>query len=621
MASATRAAPWVEKCPEAVTTALDALQTTKVLLVAQPGATMFTLCEMPASEASHASGGRQKRVAVSLGAHHACSACFPNKPAPRVCRHLVFVLHKVLRIPADNPLLWQLSLSDAQIDQVLNARRLYVGDAERKRADLAALPRPKTPEPMPLGATCPICQDVMTPDDAVACCGVCSQYAHNRCMRVWAEHRQASGDKVTCPLCRADWGEDATASAFRARSRSHARTHPHVVHRRVRCSHCKVGPISGTRYRCLQCPCGGVSRRGVDLCSRCFHSGAHPGHVFVQRESVTTLPRTPKAYEDPSGLTAGDSLTLWGGWGPSERHPDSPDSQVAALGLSNQGDDPTDRLQALERRELLPSDYELLLSLDRRRPTLLEHMCSALLPVVDSDTSKCMLCGGRCVCLSSVAAGVLARSQGRCCAPADPAHVSRKLPCGHTVHEACLREELASRNMVCGACKTRGPTMVAFPGLVDWSAKSKPKEQAASASSSSAASSPSTLGDVSSTLKIEPSSVGLLRIRPASLAAAAQPMGRPPASRPRRTVHLGRSTAPSPDTLPPLAIHASTCLASRGRLQVEPPIEGGLPAIAKGKPPRKTSQRSKSAARARSAPRVSFDPSFVVSVSPLTPAT
>lgn len=47
---------------------------------------------------------------------------------------------------------------------------------------------------------------------------------------------------------------------------------------RVRCDGCNADPITGTRYKCLQCP-------DYDLCAKCeaqgTHGGQHPPHCLL----------------------------------------------------------------------------------------------------------------------------------------------------------------------------------------------------------------------------------------------------------------------------------------------------------------------------------------------------
>jgi len=500
----TRAVPWVAKAPEAVEAAVAQLSEGqglategKLLLVGNRGATSFVLVQLPAEEGederperSPQSAARRK-VVVAVGRRHQCSACFPDRPAEAVCRHLVFVLHRVLKVPAASPLLWQLSFTDAEIERVLagpskrpvspkSSLRARRGRPE-ERAEAGAPAALRAPEP---GESCPICMDAMTPDDALAGCGQCGNLAHNRCMRVWAEHRVAAGEAVTCPLCRADWGSVGDPSALRSQAAEHRRRRPPAVHRRVRCAQCGSGPLTGRRYRCAQCGPGSGVRRGVDLCSRCFYGGSHGEHVFLARSDAVSLPRAPGAYLDrPGGQPgagggpasasgaaprAGDvaSLTTWAGWEAAERRGVVTRGMgSAADAVSAHGPDPTAgrsaagrraaALRALEGREITPGDFELLLMLDARPATLLQHLCAGLPCLAGRAPRPCCCCGLPAAPLSRGAAASLVEQRGVAGmdAPSAAAAVTRVLPCGHAAHEECLRERLAERDIVCPRCR------------------------------------------------------------------------------------------------------------------------------------------------------------------------
>ena len=55
---------------------------------------------------------------------------------------------------------------------------------------------------------CAICYDVMVSDTAslTYCRESCGNNVHTKCMKLWADNRIKSGEEVTCPMCRANWG-------------------------------------------------------------------------------------------------------------------------------------------------------------------------------------------------------------------------------------------------------------------------------------------------------------------------------------------------------------------------------------------------------------------------------
>ena len=50
------------------------------------------------------------------------------------------------------------------------------------------------------------CEDDMTKDEVLTFCPACGNNIHTDCMKMWSEHRQGTGEVVTCPLCREAWG-------------------------------------------------------------------------------------------------------------------------------------------------------------------------------------------------------------------------------------------------------------------------------------------------------------------------------------------------------------------------------------------------------------------------------
>ena len=61
-------------------------------------------------------------------------ACTCNQEEP--CVHILFVMVRIMRLEKDNPLVWQKSLVDAEVDRLLD---------ERERARLRALEEARRP--------------------------------------------------------------------------------------------------------------------------------------------------------------------------------------------------------------------------------------------------------------------------------------------------------------------------------------------------------------------------------------------------------------------------------------------------------------------------------------------
>ena len=60
--------------------------------------------------------GSDRKYKVVIGSRQMCSHC---RHSDGLCSHILFVMLKVLRIPRQNPVVWQQSLTDNEIDQIL----------------------------------------------------------------------------------------------------------------------------------------------------------------------------------------------------------------------------------------------------------------------------------------------------------------------------------------------------------------------------------------------------------------------------------------------------------------------------------------------------------------------
>jgi len=174
-------------------TSLDALNSTTFYLLARTGPTVFSIKD-----------DTEKVYKISVGNPHGCSCGLHS--SENLCIHMMYVLLKVLKVPATHELSYQTSLTDAEITQVLSGScstsssrvaqaRLSVAairqqrEASRRRGSGASssgggggsagagddgkedngfVPRQVLDEDEPL--QCPICQDDMTKEQALTWC-------------------------------------------------------------------------------------------------------------------------------------------------------------------------------------------------------------------------------------------------------------------------------------------------------------------------------------------------------------------------------------------------------------------------------------------------------------------
>lgn len=106
----SRSIPWRNKPTESEQRVIQSVDEggPSLLLLQELGPTQFVVKGNGDSE-------RDKiKHKVSIGDLQRCT-CHKK---PRLCQHIVFVMLKVLRVPAENPIIWQLSLTEQEINQV-----------------------------------------------------------------------------------------------------------------------------------------------------------------------------------------------------------------------------------------------------------------------------------------------------------------------------------------------------------------------------------------------------------------------------------------------------------------------------------------------------------------------
>ena len=476
------------------------VQRANLYLVQELGPTLFIVREETSQSTRESGEGEapatatsSKKYKVAIGDMQRCT-CGDSD----ICVHILFVMIKLLRVPKNNPLVWQHSLMDREVNDILAGVHREQENARRRPTVRQYLRRSSTPSSVDGGCgagsgakrreleegdTCPVCLDDLSPTDKqlTYCSKGCGKQAHAKCMKMYAEHNQSVGKKVTCPLCRVDWGPMAVHDL--RKEVAGVANHP-----KVRCSHCpNRQEIVGVNYRCLVCA-------QYDMCDRCFRGTAvHAQHPFVKRDAPgqqwAPAPRIRRR-----GSVGEMFLERQQGGGSSTAH----------LSLIRQLQD----IQAV--REFTAEDYELLQQLDHttraanrrsamessflyddtnsQNPTMTlkeyltqfvtsgmvgstrssrnSRMQSSILDIASTGTS-CMFCSGR-------------MSQSG-------TNLSR-LPCGHWLHESCVQGFIDGGVTECRLKCLRCEQLV-FPGLR--SRKRRGGAPRSGGSSNSAATNPS----------------------------------------------------------------------------------------------------------------------------------
>ncbi|TPX60520.1 hypothetical protein PhCBS80983_g01679 [Powellomyces hirtus] len=152
---------------------------------------------------------------VGLGSQQSCT-CASFLRDRELCVHIMWVMQKVFRIPRDSEILYQQSLVEREISELLSSRKN--NRAKVKSTCSAQVPgqtshaKDNSIEPRPIeeGDVCPICQEDLASADAplTYCKKSCGNHMHVKCVRVLMDHQSRSLglEQVKCPLCRKDLG-------------------------------------------------------------------------------------------------------------------------------------------------------------------------------------------------------------------------------------------------------------------------------------------------------------------------------------------------------------------------------------------------------------------------------
>ncbi|KXL46864.1 hypothetical protein M433DRAFT_64993 [Acidomyces richmondensis BFW] len=127
----------------------------------------------------------------------------PHARKGNQCKHLAYVLSRVLRAPAH--LEYQLAFTSAELREIFAGAPLLpsetVGEGKEDGED----------KQKPLEGECPICVCDFEPESreaVVYCRAACGNNVHRGCFEQWAATKKRGGEAVTCPFCRALWEDE-----------------------------------------------------------------------------------------------------------------------------------------------------------------------------------------------------------------------------------------------------------------------------------------------------------------------------------------------------------------------------------------------------------------------------
>jgi hypothetical protein len=154
---------------------------------------------------------------VEIGRRPSCTC--PDHAKSHLCKHILFVLLKVLRVPARSPLVYQKALLQVELKEIFERadviaqcsvqaknevvraynEKMGTSSSSVNSVDVAAA---EASRPLPEGE-CAICFDMMSGRDTVEMCCTCKNFLHRECLQKWLSQ------SATCCYCRSPWPKAA----------------------------------------------------------------------------------------------------------------------------------------------------------------------------------------------------------------------------------------------------------------------------------------------------------------------------------------------------------------------------------------------------------------------------
>lgn len=178
------------------------------------------------------STGNVYDVTIQKVPHCTC----PDHAKGNLCKHILFVLLKVMRVPSTSPLIYQAAWLESELKELFEGMRLRYQQVSGVLANAAVQESYKklkggsaienssvTKEDETTQDSnvrrreededCPICFDTLGDSATTYCKTHCGATFHLNCIQHWKRQQRGS---LTCPLCRGAWEEKASSSTASA---------------------------------------------------------------------------------------------------------------------------------------------------------------------------------------------------------------------------------------------------------------------------------------------------------------------------------------------------------------------------------------------------------------------
>jgi hypothetical protein len=148
------------------------------------------------------------------------SCTCPDFGKGNLCKHILFVFLKVLRVPSNSSVIYQKGLLKSELREIFSRAprdptqmRTVMASTEVQKKYMEVTGQKVEIETAPSvekkpvdGEDCPICYEEMSSKDATVWCEVaCGKSMHKQCFQTWADTKKRTGEEVTCVYCRSAW--------------------------------------------------------------------------------------------------------------------------------------------------------------------------------------------------------------------------------------------------------------------------------------------------------------------------------------------------------------------------------------------------------------------------------
>jgi hypothetical protein len=152
---------------------------------------------------------------------HLPSCTCPDYAKGHLCKHIIFVLHRVLKVSRHSPLIYQQALLTSELNEIFTKADVQTNDSsilaeqpirdayQAKTGDPDVILTVTTIEQKPItnDDECPICFESMINEktNILFCSTSCGNNMHKNCFDKWRQAKLSMSEPVTCPFCRVEW--------------------------------------------------------------------------------------------------------------------------------------------------------------------------------------------------------------------------------------------------------------------------------------------------------------------------------------------------------------------------------------------------------------------------------